>query len=67
MLPGDAGHLRVLTIPFHSQQCVAGQDQQELFVLLAEHFDEVARENPDFSAYMKSLASGRKFELDHKD
>jgi len=42
------------------------EEDAKVFVLLAGHFDEVARGNPDFTAYMKSLSAGRKFELDHK-
>lgn len=34
-----------------------------VFVLLAEHFNEVARGNPEFISYLKSLAASREFEL----
>ena len=43
------------------------EEDSKVFVLLAEHFNEVARGNPDFIAYMKSLSASRKFELNQKD
>lgn len=42
------------------------EEDSRIFVLLAEHFNEVARGNPDFVAYMKNLAASRKFELDQQ-
>jgi len=43
------------------------EEDSRVFVLLAEHFNEVARGNPDFVAYMKSLSAGRKFELNQNE
>lgn len=43
------------------------EEDSKVFVLLAENFDEVARGNPDFVAYMKNLAAARKFELNQQE
>lgn len=43
------------------------EEDSRVFVLLAEQFNEVARGNPEFTAYMKSLAAGRKFELKQQE
>ena len=45
---------------------VAAEEDSTVFVLLAEHFNEVAQSSPEFTAYMKSLAAARKFEQNHK-
>ncbi|MEI7528406.1 MAG: cyclic nucleotide-binding domain-containing protein [Elusimicrobiota bacterium] len=42
------------------------EEDSKVFVLLAEHFNEVAKGNPDFVAYMKSLAAARRFELNQQ-
>lgn len=42
------------------------EEDSKVFVLLAEHFDEVAKGNPEFESYMKSLAASRKFELNQQ-
>ncbi|OGS12090.1 MAG: hypothetical protein A2234_07290 [Elusimicrobia bacterium RIFOXYA2_FULL_58_8] len=42
------------------------EEDSRVFVLLAEHFNEVAGGNAEFTAYMKSLSAARQFELNQK-
>jgi len=42
------------------------EEDSRVFALLADHFKEVARGNPEFTDYMKSLATARKFMQDQQ-
>lgn len=44
---------------------VACEEDSKVFVLLAESFNEVLRQNPSFKAEINKLASDREFELIH--
>jgi len=45
---------------------VSCEENSKVFVLTADHFDQVLAENPSFKAEISRLAADRRFELDHK-
>jgi CRP-like cAMP-binding protein len=45
---------------------VACAEDSKVFILTADHFDQVLVENPAFKAEISRLAADRRFELDHK-
>ncbi|MDQ7773945.1 MAG: cyclic nucleotide-binding domain-containing protein [Elusimicrobiales bacterium] len=45
---------------------VTCEETTRVFVLLADHFEAAAKENPKFAEEIRKLADERKFELEHK-
>jgi len=45
---------------------VACEEDSKIFILTADHFEQVLKENPSFAQEIKLLAKNRQFELDNK-
>jgi CRP-like cAMP-binding protein len=45
---------------------VACEEDSKIFILTANHFERVLKENPSFAQEIKQLAKNRQFELDNK-
>lgn len=64
--PGDCFGEMALLLRAKRNATVTCEEPSKLFVLLADHFDAAAKQNPAFAEEIKHLAADRKFELDHK-
>lgn len=64
--PGDCFGEMALIDRAKRSATIACTEKSKLFILLADHFDAVARQNPAFAEEIKHLAADRKFELEHK-
>jgi len=65
--PGDCfGEMAMLERKPRNATVVC-EEPSKIFVLSADHFDQVLAENPSFSQEIKKLAADRRFELDHKN
>jgi CRP-like cAMP-binding protein len=64
--PGDCfGEMALLERKPRNATVTCDEDSK-IFVLTADHFDQVLAENPSFKQEISRLASDRRFELDHK-
>ncbi|MCM2267963.1 MAG: cyclic nucleotide-binding domain-containing protein [Elusimicrobiales bacterium] len=64
--PGDCFGEMALLERKPRNATVACEESSKVFVLAADHFDQVLAENPAFKQEIKKLAADRQFELDHK-
>jgi len=64
--PGDCFGEMALLERKPRNATVVCEEASKIFVLIADHFDQVIKQNPAFSQEIKRLASDRQFELDHK-
>ncbi|OGR44577.1 MAG: hypothetical protein A2X35_00510 [Elusimicrobia bacterium GWA2_61_42] len=64
--PGDCFGEMALLERKPRNATVACEADSKIFILTADHFDQVLAENPAFKQEIKRLAADRRFELDHK-
>jgi CRP-like cAMP-binding protein len=65
--PGDCFGEMALLERKPRNATVTCEGTSKIFVLAADHFDQVLAENPSFKQEIKKLAADRQFELDHKN
>ncbi len=64
--PGDCFGEMALLERKPRNATVTCESPSNIFILTADHFDQVLAENPSFKQEIKRLASDRQFEIDHK-